>query len=69
MQDRVDYPLHPTLAALYIETGRGSDWARIGRNHPNVSKHKYYDPDYEFPEDLQELLPPKVDRWWEHLGE
>ena len=60
--------LHPTLAALFIVLQRGADLSEIRRDHPDLHKHKYYDPEAKFPQDISNLLPAPVDRWWVTLG-
>jgi len=66
--DGVAPALHPTLAALSIVLQRGADLSEIRRDHPDLRKHKYYDPEANFPQDISNLLPAPVDRWWETLG-
>ena len=61
--------LHPTLAALFIVLRAGTDLSEIRRNHTNLHKHKYYDPEANFPQDISNLLPAPQYRWWETLGE
>jgi hypothetical protein len=61
--------LHPTLVALFIVLSSDSpNLSEIGRNYPKCQKHKDYDPNAQFPEDLSPFLPPSEDHWWEHLG-
>ena len=60
--------LHPTLVELFIVLQRGADLSEIRRDHPNLHKHKYYDPEAKFPQDISNLLPAPVDRWWVTLG-
>ena len=60
--------LHPMLAALFIMLQRGADLSKIRRDHPDLYKHKYYDPEAKFPQDISNLLPAPVDRWWVTLG-
>ncbi len=68
-QDSGDLPaLHLTLAALYFVLDTKGDLSEIGKGHPKINKHKFYQPGAEFPADLSHLLPPSESRWWEHLG-
>jgi hypothetical protein len=60
--------LHPSLAALYIVLKAGGDFSEIGRNHPDLQRHKFYQPHVMFPENIANLLPPSGDHWWELLG-
>jgi hypothetical protein len=60
--------LHPSLAALYIVLKSKDDFSEIGRNHPNLKKHKFYQPHVAFAKNITHLLPPSGDRWWELLG-
>ena len=59
--------LHLTLAALYFVLDTKGDLSEIGRG-PKINKHKFYQPDAEFPTDLSHLLPPSESCCWEHLG-
>lgn len=60
--------LHPTLAALFIVLATDGDFSEIRRTNPNVRKHSSYDRRVKFPDDISNLLPAHVDRWWEALG-
>ncbi len=60
--------LHLTLAALYFVLNTKGDLSEIGRGHPKINKHKFYQPGAEFPADISHLLPPSERCWWEHLG-
>ena len=61
--------LHPTLAVLFIVLNSSTGLSEIRRNRPDLRKHKYYDPEANFPQDISNLLPVPQDRWWETLGE
>jgi hypothetical protein len=68
-QGRELFPLHPTLIALQnVLAKEDQDLGSINRSHPRLVKHKFYDKDYQFPDDLSSMLPPMEDRWWEQLG-
>lgn len=58
--------LHPLLAALAIVLDNNEDFSLITENHPELPRHKFYNPSAFFP-DLS-LFPPKEDCWWEDLG-
>src|SRR6266702_940279 len=60
--------LHRPLAALSFVLDTKGDLSEIGRGHPKINKHKFYQPGAKFPADLSHLLPPSESRWWEHLG-
>ena len=61
--------LHPTLAALFIVLNSSTGLSEIRRNRPDLCKHKYYDPEANFPQDISNLLLVPQDRWWETLDE
>ena len=60
--------LHPTLAPLFIVLHCGADLSEIRRDYPDLHKHKYYDPEAKFPQNISNLLPVPVDHWWVTLG-
>ena len=62
------FSLHPTLIALQNVLAKNEDLSSINRSHPCLVKHKYYDKNGNFPDDLSGMLPPMEDRWWEQLG-
>jgi hypothetical protein len=64
----VSLALHPTLAALFIVLATGADLSDIRRTNPDVRKHSSYNRRAKFPDDISNLLPAHVDRWWEALG-
>ena len=73
-QAKADHPsheapnLHPLVVALVIVLTKNEDFSLITENHPELKRHKYYNPSAVFPPDLSPFLPPREDRWWEDLG-
>jgi hypothetical protein len=60
--------LHPLLVTLLIVLANNEDFSLITESHPELQRHKYYNPSAVFPDDLSPFLPPREDCWWEDLG-
>ena len=46
------------LVALYIVSDLKGNLSEIGRNYPDLKKHKYFKCSAKFPENISDLLPP-----------
>ena len=59
--------MHPLVVALAIVLEKNEDFSLINEDHPELLRHKYYDPSRVFP-DLSAFYPAREDCWWEDLG-
>ena len=55
------------VVALAIVLEKNEDFSLINEDHPELLRHKYYDPSRVFP-DLSAFYPAREDCWWEDLG-